>query len=181
MSDAKTQEYYSVVRECYAKAAAVLKTIKERRGPNFGILPGAVEHNIAQVRFKLSQRVALRAGSYGWKGASDPGRIIINLSVCSTPERFKATLLHELAHAVERFAYGKKGHGRTWQSVMRALGEKPETCHSYDLTSTGAEVVATCGCADKKHRIGPRVAKKIAAGSVEYGCRTCRKTIVLLK
>ena len=45
------------------------------------------------------------------------------------------TVPHELAHlyAHKHFGRGIKSHGGQWKSVMRALGIKPERCHSYAL------------------------------------------------
>lgn len=44
----------------------------------------------------------------------------------------KETFLHELAHAMEWYAYRKGGHGQTWYEMMHILAQKPERTHNID-------------------------------------------------
>jgi len=42
------------------------------------------------------------------------------------------TLLHELAHAMQYYAYNKCDHKETWREMMYLLGQKPERTHDID-------------------------------------------------
>lgn len=54
------------------------------------------------------------------------------------------TLLHEVAHVIVRYAYGRnaKGHGKEWKRVMTALDLKPNRCSSYSYMKEGRKKAA---------------------------------------
>lgn len=69
----------------------------------------------------------------------------IPLTRLNTEERFRATLLHEIAHALVAVKYKKGGHGHEWKRQARALGIAPERCYDVADTKTpAARYIATC-------------------------------------
>lgn len=76
---------------------------------------------------------SMTAGFQHSLGVGDIGRVVINVGVCYTEERFVDTLFHELAHAINFWVHGNDCdvHGPKWKAVMAQLGQKPERCHDY--------------------------------------------------
>jgi hypothetical protein len=98
---------------------------------------GTIADYLDEIPVEISTRGrAGRAGRAGFchlLGYNDIGRVVINVGVCYTEERFRDTLFHELAHAVCYWLHGEEAdsHGPKWKAVMVQLGQKPERCHNY--------------------------------------------------
>jgi len=113
-------------------AKAQVKNATTSLGP-----PGLIELYLDEIPVQISRRGkpgrAGRAGFFHGLGPGDVGRIVINVGVCYTEERFMKTLYHELAHAVNAWIHGKNvdTHGPLWKAVMERLGQPPERCHHY--------------------------------------------------
>lgn len=57
----------------------------------------------------------------------------------ASPEKRRNTVVHELAHLVNRWTHGKKvkPHGREWRQIMSAMGEDPKRCHTVPTVPRG--------------------------------------------
>jgi hypothetical protein len=129
-------ERAAVVRAIRAQVRVVASGLDPR-----GLAPLYVDELVVKVSHRArpewargGAKAAGRAGCYHYDGEGDVGYIIINAAVCHTPERFVSTLLHEFAHALNRWVNGREPqpHGEEWQDIMRRLGQEPDRCHSYD-------------------------------------------------
>ena len=98
-----------------------------------GLLAAYVDEIPVLVSTRGKPGRAGQAGFYHRLGAGDVGRVVINVGVCYSEERFASTLLHELAHALTCWHHGDDAdvHGPKWKDVMRRLGQEPNRCHSY--------------------------------------------------
>lgn len=95
---------------------------------------GVLSLYIDEIPIYCTKRAGgMRAGFHHSLGIGDVGRVVINVGVCYTDERFFATLLHELAHAICFWVHEKEadGHGPKWKEIMIRLGQEPSRCHSY--------------------------------------------------
>jgi SprT protein len=99
------------------------------------------------------------------------------------------TIPHEVAHALTRSKYERYGrriqpHGNEWKSVMRALGKRPDRCHSYDVSNSTVRTVKrqykyACRCKTFeltiiRHR---RAQKAVAQDKSAYKCRACNSPL----
>src|SRR3546814_1296313 len=69
------------------------------------------------------------------------------------------TIPHEVAHLITYVLHGReaKAHGNEWQSLMRALGVRPDRCHSYDTTNSAvAKAVYKFKCDCKVFELSSR-------------------------
>lgn len=57
----------------------------------------------------------------------------INVSIPNFLDKFKETVLHEWAHALDWEYDGRWGHGATWKRWMRTLGLPPERCYDSKI------------------------------------------------
>ena len=57
----------------------------------------------------------------------------INVSIPNFLDKFKETVLHEWAHALDWEYDGHWGHGATWKRWMRTLGLPPERCYDSSI------------------------------------------------
>ncbi len=65
----------------------------------------------------------------------------------NTPEQFKNTLLHEIAHALVGRGHG---HDAAWRVTARRIGCNARRCSQAEMPS--GEWSATCGCCGKTSR-----------------------------
>lgn len=122
-----------------ASRAQVVRTVKQQvrlvaggLDPS-GLLAAYVDEIPIQVSTRGKPGRAGQAGFFFGLGTGDVGRIVINVGVCYTEERFASTLLHELAHALNHWHHGNEAdvHGPKWKEMMRRLGQEPARCHNY--------------------------------------------------
>src|SRR3546814_5914536 len=88
------------------------------------------------------------------------------------------TIPHEVAHLITYVLHGReaKAHGNEWQSIMRALGVRPDRCHSYDTTNSAvAKAVYKFKCDCKVFELSSRRYKKGLAG--HYSCKKCQSKL----
>jgi len=88
---------------------------------------GLIALYIQEIPVQISRRKARRcAGFFHGAGVGDVGRIVLNLGLNATEDRFMGTLYHELAHAVTHWLHGNEAdiHGPKWKAVMEQLGQK---------------------------------------------------------
>ena len=89
--------------------------------------PGMVYAKLAEWRFALNGRVLGRWGLCNYTKRT----IEVHALLSDHPVDFKATLIHEVAHALDMLVYGcSSHHGARWRSIMRCLGAPPLTTHS---------------------------------------------------
>lgn len=81
-------------------------------------------------------------------GACRPGPRRISLSGLLVPElsdeEVEDTIRHEIAHAIDWERRGTTRHDRTWKTVARACGAKPERTFDGDLSHEEAPYAAVC-------------------------------------
>ena len=88
------------------------------------------------------------------------------------------TVGHELAHIFDKDLNGYRTksngkrdiHGYGWKNVMRAIGQDPARCHSFDTStstvSNRTKHVWTCGCGDVTMSLGDkRHRRQLATGT----------------
>jgi len=62
---------------------------------------------------------------------------------------YTETFLHELAHAMQWYAYGKCDHGQTWYEMMHILAMKPERLHNIPECKDKVEIIKVMKVADE--------------------------------
>lgn len=92
---------------------------------------------------------------------------------------------HELAHWIcyHRYPIRVQPHGREWKSVMRALGQNPTRCHTFNVDNARVRRVARpyayeCDCYGSKgiHHLTANIHNKIQRGQVRI-CKRCKARI----
>lgn len=94
-------------------------------------------------------------------------------------EMINDTLPHEYAHLLSYRIHGTatgRGHGPAWKSVMVALGQAPERCHSMDTEGLEGvknknKYVYRCRCG-KAITVGPVIHRNVQRGR-QYRSRCC--------
>jgi predicted SprT family Zn-dependent metalloprotease len=141
---------------------------------------------IEQLPVAHTRRLSCKAGSLSTlisAAGQVSARLSVNVALCHTDERYRSTLLHELAHAVVfwvwRVAAGQHfdAHGPEWRDVMRRMGESPDRCHAYDLVEAfpGRVTRYLCGCG-KSLTLLPRHRLRFGERNPYY-CKRCRRPI----
>ena len=95
---------------------------------------------------------------------------------------FASTYLHELAHIVAQQNYGnrERGHGFLWAGIMRALGQKPERCHSLNtkhLRRKMTRFIYVCPKLECKNKTPFTLTPQKHKRSQGYACRDCQSAI----
>jgi len=117
--------------------------------------------------------------------------IYMNMLIHHNPTNYRATLIHEMAHAVvtelARF-YQKQGqrnfgprwkaHGLYWQVTMQRMGVKAEVYHNLDIVKEMPEkyVSYLCPCG-VRHQMGKRKVKNAIARGAKWSCKRCNRPI----
>jgi SprT protein len=116
------------------------------------IYGGALERCM-DCTVEVSDRAKTVAGS----AFTSERRIVLNAALFKPgrePDR-NATFLHECAHIIANLHKRRDcGHGPGWRSVMDALGESADRCHSIRYLSPKAHAIVTwlCrGCGQEYH------------------------------
>jgi SprT protein len=96
----------------------------------------------------------------------------------ANPTEFRATVIHELCHLADSVIHGRtSGHGKRWQNLMYAAGEKPKRAHNMKCeVRRQKRYRAYCGCSEG-HQITIGMLKKISTGKAGYKCRRCKEQI----
>lgn len=115
-------------------------------------------------KFVLNHRVTSRIGQcrypnpHGFRRRRLFGEIEIHglLMAEGREETRNNTILHEVAHAVNKMLFGTNdNHGPNWKRIMRVFGLRPERCN------TNSEVSALLH------------AKKVKKANLLYACQRC--------
>lgn len=127
---------------------------------------------------KLNKNMRTCAGRY--KKRFDLIELNYNLHM-ENPGEFIPTYIHELAHAVTRFMYGRgvQSHGHQWRSVMAAMGQKPEVYHAMDTSKFKRKhrrFKYSCECRDNLILTSVRH-NKYRRGKASYSCRSCKASL----
>jgi len=117
--------------------------------------------------------------------------IHMNMLLHHDPTSYRATLIHEMAHAVvtvlARFyqAQGQrvfgprwKAHGLYWQVTMQRVGVKAEAYHRLDIVKEMPEkyVAYLCPCG-YRHQAGKRKVKNAIARDAKWSCKRCNRQV----
>lgn len=70
--------------------------------------------------------------------------LMMNMLLCTSPDRYRGVLAHEYAHAVAFALFGREGakHGPKWKQVMVRMDRAPEQFHRFNTAAVGKPVVA---------------------------------------
>jgi len=63
-------------------------------------------------------------------------------------DKIKDTILHEIAHAISKEMFNKRGHGRYWKYTAKCIGANPKRCYdgsTIDRPSPYMFKCHTCG------------------------------------
>lgn len=63
--------------------------------------------------------------------------------------QYVETFLHELAHAMQWYAYAKADHGPTWYEMMHILAQKPKRLHNIPECMDRVDVIKVMKVADE--------------------------------
>ncbi|CAI4229074.1 unnamed protein product [Auanema sp. JU1783] len=137
------------------------------------LLPMDYEHVTWNAR--LRKTAGLCKNSFRNRTAT----IELSTKVCTTPERLRDTLVHELCHAATWLIDGvpKAGHGPVWKRWTNKCVQKfpslpsIDRCHTYDIEAKYVYVCNGCGQRVKRHSKSLDITKKI--------CGRCRGHFVL--
>ena len=122
--------------------------------------------------------------------------IYMNMVLHHNATNYRATLIHEMAHAVtqelER-SYRERGqrffrpaiwksHGLMWRAVMGKMGAAPEVFHTMDVVGAMPEkyVSYLCPCGQRIQHGKRAVANAVARGD-KWSCRKCNRPIDMSK
>lgn len=162
-------EIAAAIAEC---RAVVIATIKAANLLTEEDMVRAVE----LVPVQLSNRRSAVAGSFRFT-ALDRGRIVMNIKICHTAERFRSTLLHEFAHGLVHWLGGRErgsSHGRVWKAWMVRLGQEPSRCHTYDLVEVFSDYYTNIACKNGHNvRLRRAQVRQIETASRSLYCRKC--------
>lgn len=100
--------------------------------------------------------------------------------------KFEETIIHEIGHLVVwyNFPNAKQHHGPEFRWVMRAMGGRGSTKHSYDVSSIKKiqkprkeqkRYVYTCVCSE--HKLSGIRHSKVKSGKANYRCRKCQELL----
>lgn len=117
--------------------------------------------------------------------------IYMNMLIHHDPTNYRATLIHEMAHAVvtelARFyrtqgqrVFGPrwKAHGLYWKVTMERMGVKAEAYHNLDIVQAMPEkyVSYLCPCG-YRHQVGKRKVKNAIARGANWSCKRCNRQV----
>jgi len=109
------------------------------------------------------------------------------------PEDYRATLIHETAHAVvnELFSFytaaGRRlypaewrHHGAIWREVVRHMGMEPDAFHDLDVVKAMPDkyLSQVCACG-YRHQVGKRAVANAIAKGKRWLCGSCRRPLDL--
>lgn len=123
-----------------------------------------------EMKIEWNNRLRLTAGRCRCV-RNGSATIELSVKVCTSPERVRDTLLHELCHAavwvIDRVANG--GHGPVWKYwAMRCVAvfsslPPIERCHNYKVDAKFLYVCNRCGQTIKRHTKSLDTERKICA------------------
>lgn len=95
-------------------------------------------------------------------------------------DEFDFVVIHEIGHLVTRklFPKAKQAHGPEFRYVMRSLGGKESTRHSFDVSSVKVKrkvkrFIAKCNC--RTHSLTSAKAKELS----RFHCKYCKSALAL--
>lgn len=97
-------------------------------------------------------------------------------------DKFKNTIVHEIAHIIAYKLYGERGHGYTFKSVFLHLGGNGKRTHSYDVSSVKQKYTKrrheyTCNCSGKFYWLSAQKHRQLRTSPSRWFCKVC-KTLV---
>ncbi len=128
-------------------ATAALEYFAEKKGFCFWNQFQRNPNNIFKSFKVVTNDTTTRVGQYHPRKKQI--ELHIGLLVDGREEEHRQTLLHEVAHLIQRHIWsGTKSHGREWKMVMGRLGIPADRCHSSDWmkehTAKKAKLIYAC-------------------------------------
>lgn len=153
-----------IVRE---KAREVLQKAQEVFGtelPRVGVI--------------FSNRMTKCAGTYSFNRRSGEHKITFSAPIIernSTADFCADTVIHEIAHFVDRVIHGTTGHNARFYQVMRQLGHtNPSRTHSFETAPSNRKTYSyQCQRCGKDMELGAIRHKKVQTGQANYRHPKC--------
>ncbi len=126
-------------------------------------------------RVQFSNRMTSTAG-LAYTSYTKECRVKFSLFFMETvpQHEYDPTIAHEVAHIwADKMLGSDAKHGWSWKQVMRAIGQKPDVCHTYDSKprKKRAKVRIYCGC-EGGTLMGRTQYNRLLRGK-NYTCRKC--------
>lgn len=115
----------------------------------------------------FTSRVSRVAGRGGVKRGRPYLQFNLRIAEANFDTFISDTTIHEVAHIMDKYCYGKLGHGPTWKHCCLLLGYKPSRFHKMNVPGMHQY---TCPCGNH-FNISNLIHRKIQLGQK----RTCRK------
>ena len=131
------------------------------KNTTFSIESSDKKFDFSAINIETSSRMTKTWGYMSYNKMTDEYTMKISEKVYggkTDTVSFKNTVLHELAHALEHFYYGKFSHSNIWKAIMITLGGDPHRC----VTSSEKKEV---GFVSKRRR-NVRYAHKCGGGCI---------------
>ena len=155
---------YQANCEVIIKAKEVIALAEEK----YGSLPS--------VEISFSSRLTKTAGYYSKR--KEIHKIVFSSKIIrdNNVEEFKAdTVVHEVAHFVDRVVNGSTGHNVRFYNMMRTLGnDNPRRCHDFKVEERATFTYA-CECCGVTMELSKIRHNKIIRGK-RYHHNPCGKT-----
>lgn len=193
-----TKTYEALAAAVRAEVVAYVRTLAG--APTW--CEGPLEALVVALPVRIKRQLGRKNGLFAYRrtplapGAAPPGLRQLNLRPdhegaieiamyvrnCKSPEAFRATLLHEWAHALVHWVHGPHAerdlHGPLWVATAKALGlpdPRPYTTHD----DNDYWVAFRCACPDQsENRTTYAKARRIRNGAC-YRCGRCKARIEL--
>lgn len=154
------------------------KEVLEQAKQEFGFLP--------HCGISFSNRMTKAAGYYKYRPNSfDKHEVSFSAPIIENNdvEAFcNDTVIHEVAHFVDRVINGSTGHNARFYNIMRRLGHpNPTRCHSFKVVSNRKEYSYRCECCGSIMKFGQVRHNKSQRGSVyrHNGCGRSGRMVYL--
>ncbi len=100
-------------------------------------------------------------------------------------DNFDNTIPHEVAHFIveQRFGLSVKPHGGEWREVMNFFGAEPSVRCQYDLSDIPVRRQGrfNYACLCREVELSAFRHNQIQRGLRQYGCRSCRQVLELIR
>ena len=124
------------------------------------------------VKWQGEIDLTLRGRCAGQCYHSKDGVLRFNIEMLNRhPEEREQVVAHEVAHFIARRAYGSRGHGEIWRSVMWTLGYEPKRTHKMKVKYKHGTFEYACACST--YRFSKVRHNKVRRGIGNYHCKKC--------